>query len=123
MRGKTAKLLTLFGFVLTIGIFVVWDGVLQAEDNAPEATPPAQVFRGTIGVICGPSEALEQVLEQKRMKLAFRGQTYRGESPIEVRVYRSKAGEFVISEVGIQGLACMSHQGGQSELLILHETI
>ena len=123
MRGKTVEFLTIFGFVLMTGLFLLWSELVQAEGNAPEATPPAQVFRGTIGVFCGPSEALEKMLEQKRMKLTFRGQTYRGESPIEVRVYRGKSGEFVVGEFGLGGLACMLQKGPRSELTVLHEMI
>ena len=124
MRDKTVEFLTLLGIILMLGVFMVWDGVLQAEDNASVGTPPAQVFRGQIGVFCGPSEALEKMLEQKLMKLAFRGQTFRGESPIEVRVYRNRNGEFVVSEFGVQGkMACLSHTGSKSESPILYETI
>ena len=108
--------------IMTV-LFVFWGKVLMAQKPLPPPLTPQGVFQGQIGVICGPGSSLERMLSERKLHLVFRGQTHRGESPIEVRVYRSKAGEFVVGEFGLQGLACMSHQGPQSEVTVLHDTI
>jgi len=121
MWEKIVEFLTLFGVVLTIGVFAVWHEVALGQDTPPPT--PQGMFQGQIGVVCGPGSSLERMLSERKLHLVFRGQTHRGESPIEVRVYRSKAGEFVVSEFGVQGLACLSHQGPRSELTRLHKMI
>jgi len=121
MWEKIVEFLTLFGVVLTIGGFAVWHEVALGQDTPPPT--PQGMFQGQIGVLCGSGSSLERMLSEKRLHLVFRGKTQRQGAPIEVRVYQGKSGEFVVSEFGVQGLACLTHTGSKSEVTVLHEMI